>query len=152
MIKDHILLEEKAKNKIFIFDAYGKLYKIIDLASTQNPILDSNAKHEKWRLVAFNSEEDLVMMTIDGRIFIIDIIQEKCKDKITIQESLNISAAKLECAHNTLVFRTIDCQFYYIPNVVSNMTPLIQPSKFVSIPRFEKLGNKDNISFTVVPK
>lgn len=32
MMKDNILLAQGGKNKIFIFDAYGKLFKIIDVS------------------------------------------------------------------------------------------------------------------------
>ena len=32
MMKDHVMLFGNAKNKIFIFDAYGKLFKIIDVS------------------------------------------------------------------------------------------------------------------------
>ena len=33
MMKDNILLAQGGKNKVFIFDAYGKLFKIIDVSS-----------------------------------------------------------------------------------------------------------------------
>ena len=32
MMKDNILLAQGGKNKVFIFDSYGKLYKIIDVS------------------------------------------------------------------------------------------------------------------------
>ena len=32
MMKDNILLSQGGKNKIFIFDAYGKLFKILDVS------------------------------------------------------------------------------------------------------------------------
>ena len=54
-------------------------------------------------------------MTNDGRLFIIDIIQQKLKDKVVFQDyavdpqdSNLIVEAKLENAHNTLVFRTLE--------------------------------------------
>ena len=37
MMKDNILLAQGGKNKIFIFDAYGKLYKIIDVSLSRYP-------------------------------------------------------------------------------------------------------------------
>ena len=74
MMKDNILLAQGGKNKIFIFDAYGKLFKIIDLLSVENKIIEGITEWDKWRLLAFNSEEDLCLMTNDGRLFIIDII------------------------------------------------------------------------------
>lgn len=48
----------------------------------ENKIIEGITEWDKWRLLAFNSEEDLVLMTNDGRLFVIDIIQEKCKDKV----------------------------------------------------------------------
>ena len=36
MMKDNILLAQGGKNKIFIFDAYGKLFKIIDVSLCDN--------------------------------------------------------------------------------------------------------------------
>ena len=32
MMKDNILLAQGGKNKIFIFDSYGRLFKIIDVS------------------------------------------------------------------------------------------------------------------------
>ena len=40
MMKDNILLAQGGKNKIFIFDAYGKLYKIIDV-SRDSPMFNN---------------------------------------------------------------------------------------------------------------
>jgi len=37
MMKDNILLAQGGKNKIFIFDAYGKLFKIIDVSALPRP-------------------------------------------------------------------------------------------------------------------
>ena len=34
MMKDNILLAQGGKNKIFIFDAYGKLFKTIDVSGS----------------------------------------------------------------------------------------------------------------------
>jgi len=124
-----------------------------------NRIIEGITEWDKWRLLAFNSEEDLVMMTNDGRMFIIDIIQEKLKDKVVFQEYVTtpgdsnmISEAKLENAHNTLVFRTVDSKFFFVPNVASGISPLVQPSPFVTIPRFSLLGKDPKMEFTILPK
>lgn len=81
----------------------------------ENKIIEGITEWDKWRLLAFNSDEDLVLMTNDGRLFIIDIIQQKLKDKVVFQDyavdpqdSNLIVEAKLENAHNTLVFRTLE--------------------------------------------
>ena len=135
----------------------------LQLLSPSNRIIDGITEWEKWRLVAFNSEEDLVLMTNDGRLFIIDIILEKLKDKVVLQdyvhnkgESNLISDAKLDSTHNTLVFKTIDTNFFWVPNVVSGIQPLVQPSAFQRVPRFSKLDEEPKkelkIEFIVIPK
>lgn len=70
-------------------------------------------------------------MTNDGRLFIIDIILEKLKDKVVLQDyvlqagdSNLITDAKLDNTHNTLVFRTIDTNFFWVHNCVSGISPL----------------------------
>ena len=100
-------------------------------------MIEGVTEWDKWRLLSFNSEEDLCLMTNDGRLFIIDIIQEKLKEKVVLQDYITepgdstlISEAKLENAHNTLVFRTIDNKFFYVPNIVTGVQPLITPSPF----------------------
>ena len=108
-------------------------------------MIEGVSEWDKWRLLAFNSEEDLVLMTNDGRVYIIDIILEKLKEKIVLQdyakgagESSLISDAKLENVHNTLVFRTIDTNFFWVPNVVAGPSPagIVQPSAFKTVPSF----------------
>ena len=42
--------------------------------------------HTKWRLFEFNSEEDLVLMTTDGRLFLVDIILGVLKEKTEYPE------------------------------------------------------------------
>ena len=121
--------------------------------------MEGVTEYERWRLLAFNSDEDLVMMTQDGKLFIIDIIQEKLKDKAVLQDyvleagdSPIIAEAKLESAHNTLVFRTIDNKFFWVPNVTSGISPLVSPTPFKTIPRFASLGKDLKIEFTILPK
>ena len=41
---------------------------------------------EKWRLLAFNSEDDLVLMTEQGKLFIIDFVLESIKDRVELRE------------------------------------------------------------------
>ena len=91
-------------------------------------VLDRLEQGQEWRLLAFNSEEDLVLMTNDGKMFIVDFILERIKDKVELREyvlypgdSNLIADAKLEQAFNTLVFRTIDANFFWVPNVVTGI-------------------------------
>lgn len=84
-------------------------------------------------------------MTHDGKIFIIDIILERVKDKVELREYVEhgdsniIADAKLENAYNTLVFRTNDVKFFWVPNVVTGIQALPKPTAFKSIPRFKAL-------------
>ena len=78
-----------------------------------------------WTLFAFNSEEDLVLMTNDGRLFLVDIVLGEVRDMTMFKDfsenptdNSTIVDAKLENQYNTLVFRTIDCQFFYVPGVI----------------------------------
>ena len=77
-----------------------------------------------WTLFAFNSDEDLVLLTRDGRLFLIDTVLGEVRDETMFQDfsekpedDSNIADAKLENNFNTLAFRTVDCQFFYVPNV-----------------------------------
>ena len=70
-------------------------------------------------------------MTNDGRLFIIDIIQQKLKDKVVLDipktdptQKIEIVEAKLESTHNTLVIRTNEQKFYHVSNVISGISPL----------------------------
>ena len=44
----------------------------------------------------------------------------------------------------------LDCRL--IPNVISGISPLIQPSPFKTIPRFASLGKDPKMEFTILPK
>jgi hypothetical protein len=42
--------------------------------------------HTRWKLCDFNSDEDLVLLTDDGRIFILDLVQGIIKEKSEFEE------------------------------------------------------------------
>lgn len=67
------------------------------------------------------------------------------------QDTNIIVEAKLESAHNTLVFRTVESKFFWVPNVVSGLSPLVQPTPFKTIKRLADLKDP-KLEFTVVPK
>jgi hypothetical protein len=82
-------------------------------------IVEGVNAHTKWRLFTFNSEEDLVLMTNDGRLFLIDIVLGHVKEKTEFldfcqdsSENTMIEDAKLDQQFNTLVFRTRGNQFF----------------------------------------
>lgn len=65
---------------MFLFCANGKRYKTIEL----EPLIEGLPSATKWSLMAFNSDEDLVLMTSEGRIYILDIFLGKIKDKYAL--------------------------------------------------------------------
>ena len=62
---------------IFLFNAYGQWYKNIELES----LIDGIGKDTKWAMMAFNSDEDIVLLDADGRLFIIDIFMGVIKQR-----------------------------------------------------------------------
>lgn len=56
-------------NVLFIFCANGKRYKTLEL----EPLVPGLAQQAKWVCMAWNSAEDLVLVTAEGRIIIIDV-------------------------------------------------------------------------------
>ena len=73
--------------------------------------------------MAFNADEDLLLMNHEGRIFIIDIIEGivQGENKIKLENGdfndpqNHIEEAKFE--NNTIVFRTKKYRFHYLPNI-----------------------------------
>ena len=64
-------------NQIFIFASNGKRFKTIELES----LIEGITNQTKWALMAFNSDEDLVLMTAEGRLFIVDTFTGAVKDR-----------------------------------------------------------------------
>ena len=67
-----------------------------------------------------------MVLTDDGRLFIIDVVQSIVKDKTEFEELSmyanefsTIEGAKLDQCFNTLVFRTRGNRFYQVGNVSS---------------------------------
>lgn len=69
--------QKTPNNLIFIFSSNGKRFKTIELET----LIDGVTPQTKWALMAFNSDEDLVLMTAEGRLFIIDTFMGTVKDK-----------------------------------------------------------------------
>ena len=81
-------------------------------------------------LLAFNSSEDLVLLTVEGELYLIDIVQKKLRDKVKLsgyfedggvkkKKKPNIEQAKFESEENVLVFSTGLGRFYFLKNVSS---------------------------------
>jgi len=79
LTKDYVLLvgQKTPKNQIFIFDGKGRKFKTIMLES----LIEGLTSHTKWVCLDFNSDEDLLLLTADGRLFLIDLMSGEIRDK-----------------------------------------------------------------------
>lgn len=82
MVKDRIVMvgQKTPNNQIFLFCANGKRYKTIELET----LIENLQTTTKWAVMAFNSDEDLVLMTSEGFLYIVDIFLGKIKDKFAL--------------------------------------------------------------------
>ena len=90
-------------------------------------------------MLAFNSAEDLILLTKNGNLLIIDIIYKKLKQKLKLcyfkrmkdakgleifkqKDQVNdIAQAKFNNSFDTLVFCSLKGEFYYLDDVKSGM-------------------------------
>ena len=113
-------------------------------------IADGITAFTRWVCFAFNSEEDLVLMTHDGRLFIIDVVLGQIKSKASLfdmQEygsKSNVAGAMLESNHNTLVMYTDEYKFFYVTGVVHSSHSLGSPIQFISSPELEANASRDH--------
>ena len=74
--KDNVFsLVPLPRNKLFVFCSNGRHYKTIDLERIISGLSNergNNMKH--WVGMAFNSDEDLVLLNAEGRLYIIDTV------------------------------------------------------------------------------
>ena len=49
-------------------------------------IIEGVTAHTKWALFEFNSEEDLVLLTADGRLILVDIVLGQVKEKTEFED------------------------------------------------------------------
>ena len=95
------------------------------------------------------------MLTHDGKLFIIDIIKERLKSKVVLKlfDKVNqIGEAKLESTYNTLVYRaSVGSRFFWVPKVMTGMSPMVQPSPFKVVPRLAEFGKDAKLEFTFMP-
>lgn len=63
------------RNKLFIFCSNGRHYETIDLDRIISGLANERANSMKhWVGMAFNSDEDLVLLNAEGRLYIVDIV------------------------------------------------------------------------------
>jgi hypothetical protein len=82
------------RNKVFIFAANGKHWKTINL---EDPVfakmgLKASNKHniyKHWAGIYFNADEDLVMLSAEGCVYIIDIVLAEIKDFVQMPEFMD---------------------------------------------------------------
>ncbi len=82
MVKQNIVMvgQKTPNNIIFLFCANGKRYKTIEL----EPLIEGLTSATRWSTMQFNSDEDLILMTSEARIFVLDIFLGKIKDKFAL--------------------------------------------------------------------
>ena len=84
-------------------------------------LVDNLNSQIRWVCLEFNQDEDLVLMSADGRLFIIDIVNGDIRDKshyteFAMNQANEIDDTRLE--GNTLVVRTKANRFAYLHNIV----------------------------------
>ena len=127
--------QKTPKNQVFVFDGKGRKFKTIMLEK----LIEGLTSHTKWACMDFNSEEDLVLVTADGRLFVVDLMNGEVRDKqvfAAFNDLQNqVEEAKLE--QNTLVLRTKANKFFYAQNVVQGALQACQLHKMASSRRLE---------------
>ena len=69
------------RNKLFVFCSNGKHYQTIDLERIISGLSNERSNSMKhWVGIAFNSDEDLVLLNAEGRLFIVYIVLKELKD------------------------------------------------------------------------
>lgn len=97
LAKEKIVMvgQKTPNNLIFVFSSNGKKFKTIELET----LIEGITTQTKWALMAFNSDEDLVLMTAEGRLFIIDTFLGTIKDRYTFygfsEKASNIDEGKI---------------------------------------------------------
>ena len=106
-----------------------------------------NNEKLQWACFEFTQDEDLLLITTDGKAYLIDPKTGEFKDKAALLgaefESYKIQDAKL--FENILVFRNSKNQFYWIPNITQSMVPM----KFDYI---SKLQDAQITDYIIIPK
>lgn len=146
--------QKTPNNLIFVFSSNGKRFKTIELET----LIEGITTQTKWALMAFNSDEDLVLMTAEGRLFIIDTFLGTVKDKYSFfgfsDKASNIDEGKIQAWQHkaigkedqvecdTIVFRTKSQKFFYSTNVRAGELKDIQPNPLRTNTRLERFANE----------
>ena len=69
--------------------------------------------------MAFNADEDLLLMNNEGRIFILDVITESiiAENYVKLKNGQITEIDEAKFQNNTIVFRTRDYKFHFITNI-----------------------------------
>jgi len=98
-----------------------------------------------------------VLLSADGRLFIIDIVNGTSKQvdyedfSLSLMDSTRIEAAKFDQHYNTLVFRTRGNRFYQILNVKDEHIKMFKPTLLPRIESIEVQTGK-SIDFVFLPR
>lgn len=127
------------KNAVYLFTGKGKLLKIIRLETIIQPFKPDVV----WALIAFNSEEDLVLVTSSGVVYLLDIYHAALlhTKQIPGLDNQIIREAKFQAwlppldkgdtveALDALVLRTNTMSFYSCTGVVQSGLSVLDLSK-----------------------
>lgn len=109
-------------------------------------------KNNKWVLFTFNSEEDLVLLGRDSRLFVIDPVQEEVKNWVSIDELSEdadslVDGAKFDQKFNTLVFKATSNRFYHITNITRDNVKKYELKRFARLDLQFEEDEPDTLEF-----
>jgi hypothetical protein len=144
MIMDNVLYIglKEIKSYIFVLSGLGKKITCINISE----VLKIPRERLRWAALNFTPDEDLCLISADGKMYIIDPLSGEAKDALPLGDDFNQRAivdAKLY--EYTLVFRDTNNRFFYIPNI----TQSAQPMPFEYAPQ---LANATISDYLLIPK
>ena len=123
---------------IFVFSSYGQFIKAIDIPQKQGA---------PWRFIDFTPEnEDIVLISANGTLYLLDPMTGENREE-PVNLGLEFSQKGIvdgKLFGNSLVFRNVQNQFYWIDNVSSPIA-----NKFEYVPA---LSEPDKLDYLLVSR
>jgi hypothetical protein len=105
------------KDKIGVFSAYGDRINTIELKAAFKEAYDREIKHWVW--FAFTKEEDILLISANGIIFLLDPMSGEVQHRFDYQTQFmgmnNIQSCKTK--GNSVIIKNGNHCFYFIPDV-----------------------------------
>ena len=127
---------------IFVYSAYGKRLNTINLSDK----LNVPKEKLRWAFLQFTPEEDLLLISSDGNLYLIDPKTGDDKEKpISLGTEFSSKAiVDAKMFENSIVFRTVQNQFYLIDKYNQ---PVATKLEFVPA-----LQHADRLDYLLIPK